>query len=81
MAVRLVAKIDYSQVTRNIEKAMIDRNLHSYSDLARVTGWNRDTAYTRVKRTPKSMKLGDLLNLADVLNVPAASLLEGVISR
>ena len=76
--VTLLPKADYKVVSRNIQKAMIDREVADFQVLADKVGWPYSTTYHKVKRKPETLKVGDLIKLSQALKVPVESLVAGV---
>ena len=77
--VTLVPKVDYTVVSKNIQKIMIDREVADFQVLSEKIGWPYATTYQKVKRRPETLKVGDLVKLSQALKVPIESFLSGVV--
>lgn len=78
--INLLPKADYKAMSKNIQKAMVDREVNDLMELSNKVGWKYATTYYKVKRSPQNIKVADLVEISRVLKVPLESLIAGVVS-
>ena len=74
----LVSKPNYKAMTKNIEKAMIDKEIRDVARLSEAMCLPYSTVYSKLYRSPASIKLSDLVLFSNTLGVPIEELIAGV---
>lgn len=77
--VKLINTPNYTCLTKNIKKAMVDREIDDLMEFSKRIGWNYQAAYFRIRRKPESMKISDLADISRTLKVPMEELVQGIL--
>lgn len=74
----LVKAPNYKAMTKNIEKAMIDKEIRDVARLSEAMCLPYSTVYSKLYRSPASVKISDLVLFSNTLGVPIEELIAGV---